>query len=121
MLQSEGIESKQAIEDADYDMMKTALNRIPSCESVVILEEDEKVLVLLNSLESEVKNVFFQNRGRAECVTLYKFRELHSIGVILEVPPGTFSLEATPPLRFSSIEKQTEECDAITPTFHPCH
>lgn len=62
--QSQGIETKQAVEDADCDIVKVALDKSTSFQSVLIIGEDVDLLVLLNGFGSAVKNVFFQKSGR---------------------------------------------------------
>ena len=63
--ENQGIETKRASEDADSDIVRTALDKSTSFENVLIIGEDVDLLVLLNGLGSTI-DVYFQKSGRGE-------------------------------------------------------
>lgn len=85
--QSQGIETDQAVEDADCKIVKVALEKSTSFQSVLIVGEDVDLLVLLNGLGSVQKNVFFQKSSRGDSGPLQYSSTSFNRGV-LEVPPG---------------------------------
>ena len=58
------IETRQAPEDADCLIVRTAMEKSEKYEHVIIAGEDIDLLVLLNGLEPFKQNVFFQKSGR---------------------------------------------------------
>lgn len=68
-IERQGIETHQSKEDADADIVKTALSKSSSFDQVFIIGEDVDLLVLLNGLSSGQTNVYFQKGGRggSEC------------------------------------------------------
>lgn len=60
----QGIEFHQSQEDADADIVRTALSKSPSFHQVFIIGEDVDLLVLLNGLSSGETNVYFQKGSR---------------------------------------------------------
>lgn len=63
-LQKEGFIVKQSCEDADLDIVKTAIDLSPQFDAVVIVGEDTDLLVLLCALGKNEKNVYFRKIGR---------------------------------------------------------
>uniref|UniRef100_A0A8D8W821 Uncharacterized protein n=1 Tax=Cacopsylla melanoneura TaxID=428564 RepID=A0A8D8W821_9HEMI len=61
---SQGIETKQAPEDADCLIVLRGLEKSEEYEHVIIAGEDIDLLVLLNGLGSSKPNVVFQKSGR---------------------------------------------------------
>lgn len=65
-----GIEIHQSEEDADADIVRTALSKSSDFDQVFIIGEDVDLLVLLNGLNSGETNVYFQkgSRGGSDCI-----------------------------------------------------
>lgn len=85
--QSQGIETKQAVEDADCDIVNVALEKSIYFKSVLITGDDVDLLVILSGLGSAVKNVFFQKCGRGDSGHVqYSSRSFKRGG--LDIPPG---------------------------------
>ena len=59
-----GFEVKQAWEDADVDIVKTAIEDAPRFESVIIVGEDTNLLVLMCTLGKNIKNLYFRKVGK---------------------------------------------------------
>lgn len=64
--QKEGVEVAVAEEDADREIVMTALSKAAVSDRVVIVGEDVDLLVLLNGLGAEKKNVYLQKSSKGE-------------------------------------------------------
>ena len=64
--QQHSIDVKQAVRDADVDIVKTALSKSSAYEQVLIIGDDTDLLVLLTGLAPNVNNVYLHKRGRGE-------------------------------------------------------
>lgn len=59
-----GIEVKQAFEDADVMIVKTAISKASEFDAVIITAEDVDILILLTALGALTKNIYLQKSGR---------------------------------------------------------
>lgn len=83
----QGIETKQAPEDADCLIVRTALEKSEDYQHVIIVGEDVDLLVLLNGLGASRQNVLLQKSDRSG-TGCKQFTATSFIRGDLSLPPG---------------------------------